>query len=133
MVFSWLSMEEIKLAIKKLNKKKLEEFKQHFENEKNKLIKQIISKSEEELDVDGDETDIIQGNVLYSVSNELSGRDKIKLQKISNALDRIASGTFGICEYCEGSIGEKRLKAMPEISICIDCAEEEEENNKQYA
>lgn len=48
------------------------------------------------------------------------------IKKIKKALDRIDKGTFGVCESCGDSIGEKRLKARPVTTQCIDCKEAEE-------
>ena len=43
------------------------------------------------------------------------------LRDISNALDRVAKGTYGICKYCKKEIGEKRLLARPVANTCIAC------------
>ncbi len=43
------------------------------------------------------------------------------LRDINAALDRIGSGTYGICRYCGKDIGEKRLLARPVASACIEC------------
>ncbi len=48
------------------------------------------------------------------------------IKKVKKALDRIENGTFGICESCGEAIGEKRLKARPVTTQCIDCKEAEE-------
>jgi DnaK suppressor protein len=43
------------------------------------------------------------------------------LRDIDNSLKRIEDGTYGICKYFKKSIGEKRMKARPVASACIDC------------
>jgi len=48
------------------------------------------------------------------------------LPKIDRALDRIASGTYGLCECCEEPIGLGRLKARPVATLCISCKEDQE-------
>jgi len=51
-----------------------------------------------------------------------------KLQgKIEEALLRIEDGTFGICEVCEEEISEKRLRARPVTTLCINCKESQED------
>jgi DnaK suppressor protein len=57
----------------------------------------------------------------------LRDRDRKLVAKIKEAIKRIESGTFGICEGCGGEIDEKRLVARPVTSLCIDCKTEEEE------
>ena len=43
------------------------------------------------------------------------------LRDIESALERIEKGVYGICKYCKGEIGEKRLSARPVASSCIEC------------
>ncbi len=45
---------------------------------------------------------------------------------INRALQRIDEGTYGQCESCGGSIGHRRLKALPFARLCIECKQEEE-------
>jgi len=44
------------------------------------------------------------------------------LADLDGALDRLASGTYGVCEQCGGSIPEARLDARPTATRCIPCA-----------
>ncbi len=53
-------------------------------------------------------------------------RDRKLINKIQEALERIEGGTFGICEDCGLPIEEKRLRARPVTSQCIDCKEDSE-------
>jgi len=48
---------------------------------------------------------------------------KLRLEKLKNALNRIESGTYGICIRCREEIPEGRLQAVPETLICVPCAE----------
>ena len=79
-----------------------------------------------EIDVDGDETDEVQGNLLIEMNNQLNTRNNEKINRIEEALDRIEDGTYGICEDCGEEIPEKRLEANPYIMVCVVCAEERE-------
>lgn len=51
----------------------------------------------------------------------LRERERFLLVKIDEALERIDSGDFGICEYCGSDIGPKRLEARPVTTLCIEC------------
>ena len=53
-------------------------------------------------------------------------RDRKKLQAAVDALERIESGTYGICEVCDEQIPERRLQIVPDASLCTRCAEEAE-------
>ncbi len=44
------------------------------------------------------------------------------IKDIEAALDKISSGQYGRCEACDGSIGTKRLRAIPWAKFCAVCA-----------
>ncbi len=44
-----------------------------------------------------------------------------KLLQIKKALRRIKSGKYGICEKCKKEISLKRLKILPEATLCKKC------------
>lgn len=51
------------------------------------------------------------------------------LEDIDKSLKRIENGTYGVCKYCGGPIGKKRLLARPTASSCIACKTELQEND----
>ena len=56
-----------------------------------------------------------------------------KLQlKIEEALARIEDGTFGICEVCEEDISDSRLSARPVTTLCINCKEDQEDQEEKH-
>ena len=57
-------------------------------------------------------------------------RERMLINKIRQALQRIEDGTFGLCENCEEKIGTERLRARPVTTLCIDCKTEEERKEK---
>jgi RNA polymerase-binding transcription factor DksA len=44
------------------------------------------------------------------------------LDDVDKALERLAEGSYGICERCGKPISEARLEAMPTARRCLDCA-----------
>lgn len=54
---------------------------------------------------------------------------RYRLASIEHALDKIDSGTYGICDKCGGQIDPKRLEALPESALCVTCKAEAEKNN----
>jgi len=44
------------------------------------------------------------------------------LAQVEEALGRIRSGTYGICEGCGKPIPVARLDAVPHTKLCVDCA-----------
>ena len=51
----------------------------------------------------------------------LENEEKV-LTEIDHALGRIRSGNFGVCEECEEEILKERLKAIPYVRHCVECA-----------
>ncbi|MDR1656029.1 MAG: RNA polymerase-binding protein DksA [Deltaproteobacteria bacterium] len=56
----------------------------------------------------------------------LRERERMLLTKITEALERIEAGEFGICESCGGDISIKRLEARPVTTLCIECKKKSE-------
>jgi RNA polymerase-binding protein DksA len=44
-----------------------------------------------------------------------------QLEDINQALDRLESGTYGICTSCGENIQAERLNIMPSAAFCIEC------------
>jgi DnaK suppressor protein len=42
--------------------------------------------------------------------------------KVERALAKLADGTYGICDGCGRPIPARRLEAMPESVLCVECA-----------
>jgi len=55
---------------------------------------------------------------------QLSSRERNELRLIEEALFKITSGTYGVCEGCSKIIGVKRLHILPLTSLCIQCQED---------
>jgi len=60
----------------------------------------------------------------------LRGREQRLLKKIDEAIDRIDTGIFGICDDCGNEIDVKRLEARPVTTMCIECKTLQEEEEK---
>jgi len=67
---------------------------------------------------------------ITSVDNRLEQRGQKTLRDIEVALDRLATGSYGICHTCEEEIGSARLKALPTATLCIDCAKDREKKQR---
>ena len=59
-------------------------------------------------------------------------RERKLRNKIEEALARIETGTFGICEVCEEEIGYARLEARPVTTLCINCKSEQEQDEEKH-
>lgn len=111
-----------------MKKAVLEKIKKNLVDEREAILSRNYSS---EVDIDGDETDEIQGNIIATVTQQLSSRDAQKLVKIDSALKKIDENNFGLCDDCGEDIAEKRLEHNPHFSNCISCAEQAEMDIKQ--
>ena len=48
------------------------------------------------------------------------------LEQSEHALERIANGTYGVCEMCGNPIGKNRLMVFPRATMCMTCKQREE-------
>jgi len=60
------------------------------------------------------------------ISFILADRERVKIKQIDDALERLADGSYGICESCGLDIGEERLEVMPFTRLCRDCQQDQE-------
>ena len=54
-------------------------------------------------------------------SLELAASEQKIVEKINHALKRLEEGLYGICELCNNEISEKRLEAIADSTICMNC------------
>lgn len=70
----------------------------------------------------GDKEDENAAEVAEYATNLSLEQDMEKaLRDVRSALERIKKGTYGVCKYCKKFIEERRLKARPTSSACVDC------------
>ncbi|HKX05351.1 MAG TPA: TraR/DksA C4-type zinc finger protein, partial [Methylomirabilota bacterium] len=49
-----------------------------------------------------------------------------RANRLAEALDRVRSGEYGVCEVCDEPIAPARLRAIPEVTTCVACQDAEE-------
>jgi DnaK suppressor protein len=109
----------------------LQKIKENLLAYKKELLVRSFNIKENEVDIDGDEFDEIQGNLIIEMNNQFTLRDNQKLTQIEIALQQLNDNKYGICEDCDEFIPEKRLLINPYTTICVLCAEEREHEDKQ--
>ncbi len=77
-----------------------------------------------------DPTDRATAESERNFTLRIRDRERKLIGKIKEALERIENGTYGICEDCEEEISEKRLKARPVTTLCIECKTRQEVEEK---
>lgn len=74
--------------------------------------------------------DSAQKENLAQLIQKLDERGKEEIGEIELALTKMSTGRYGICELCNKSIPIKRLKVLPAIRLCRNCAQKYEEAQK---
>jgi DnaK suppressor protein len=67
--------------------------------------------------------DQASGTNEVHIQLKLKQTDAKILQAIEEALERVESGTFGLCRDCGEPISHARLDAIPWTRVCIICKE----------
>jgi DnaK suppressor protein len=120
----------------RLPKKDLNRFRKVLEAQKKELLdharEMLHVTHEDHLEQSGDEVDQSTAEYDQAFEYRLRDREKFLLKKIVKALGRIDEGTYNECEECGGTIGTKRLEARIVATLCIECKEEQEQDEKRY-
>lgn len=68
------------------------------------------------------------GAKTYEREQELALADNARevLRQNEHALERIADGTYGVCESCGKPVGKLRLQAFPRATLCMPCKTKQE-------
>lgn len=62
-------------------------------------------------------------NENNEVLNEIHHEAKIELSLVNQAIARCENSEYGNCSQCAEPINPERLKVLPYIDTCINCAE----------
>ncbi|MHB2024294.1 MAG: TraR/DksA family transcriptional regulator [Mycobacteriales bacterium] len=68
------------------------------------------------------------GTKTFEREHELSlaNNSRDLLAQVERALQRLESGSYGVCENCGNPIGKGRLQAFPRATLCVTCKQREE-------
>lgn len=112
-----------------MRKDQIKKFKKIFEHQRQSILfnDKVVREDFSVCDDDRyDELDQATTDIEQSMRMRLRNRENLYLKKVDEALRRIESGEFGLCEECGLDIEIKRLEARPTATLCVACKEEEE-------
>ncbi len=116
-----------------MDKDKLDFFKDLLTVRKQGLLEEVTETVEEMTDEDDNFPDPNDRATMETDRNftlRIRDRERKLISKIDKALARIEDGSFGVCEECGEEISGGRLKARPVTTLCIECKEEQERQEK---
>ncbi|MGP8051458.1 MAG: TraR/DksA family transcriptional regulator [Desulfobaccales bacterium] len=80
-----------------------------------------------------DEEDQATVSLMAETSLTLLGPKRQELEAIEEALQRLETGSYGLCEVCGQPIEPRRLEIMPEAPLCRGCMSQREKLAKATA
>jgi DnaK suppressor protein len=116
-----------------LSKKKQEFFKDLLSERLNELLEdatKTLTGMSDQTESFPDPTDRASMESDRNFELRIRDRERKLIAKIKDALERLEMGTYGICEECGEDISEKRLKARPVTTLCIECKKKQETQEK---
>ena len=118
---------------RKLAKTTLDRFQKRLEEEKARLEEQVaeyervleearMTESSSDRSPDPGNAEASSMKLEYAKELSIEQNTLDLLSKADRALERIAAGTYGICESCGKSIPLERLEVLPYSTLCVECA-----------
>ena len=81
-----------------------------------------LADSTDEIQINGErETGVATRSILVK-----------RVNKLAEALERLRRGSYGLCEECGKPIAPARLKAMPEVTTCVNCQDRIEREDYRF-
>lgn len=115
----------------KLTARERQAFRKSLLEQKEKIVKklsQFYNESKEvETDIAQDVVDKAESSYTKEFLLSLSNGERNLLKLIDDALRRLKTEEFGVCQMCGKAIGKKRLNVVPWAPYCIECQQKKEE------
>lgn len=73
-----------------------------------------------------DQADTGTKNITREHEMALAASARERLVQDERALERLDTGTYGLCENCGNPIGKARMQAFPRATLCVECKQKQE-------
>ncbi|MEW6515713.1 MAG: TraR/DksA family transcriptional regulator [candidate division FCPU426 bacterium] len=116
-----------------MKKNQIDYFRKILQTQKQNLLAKVKNSvdmnREEASDEVRDAADFASDFYERELAMGLTETERVRLQEVEEALDRLESGKYGKCETCGNLISTSRLEALPFARLCIECKSKEEKLN----
>ncbi|MBI2962537.1 MAG: TraR/DksA C4-type zinc finger protein [Deltaproteobacteria bacterium] len=92
-----------------------------------RLAEDALTSQDEKIEI-GDRSVVVLGQDLELERLEMRRRE---LRRADEALERLARGSYGLCDDCGAEIAEERLEILPFATRCVECARRKEIEDKR--
>jgi DnaK suppressor protein len=114
-----------------MEKKKFEGYKKRLLAKQAELSRLVLKSEQDGREADEEATQDIADKAANSYTKEFlfhqSDENRRTLQLVSEALERIKEGAYGLCAACREEVQHKRLEAVPWARHCIECQEKQDQ------
>ncbi len=107
-------------------RRKLEEMQNELFDESEETVQNMKDTNQEF----PDPTDRANYESERNTTLRIRDRERKLIKKVRQALKRLDEDEYNICEECGEIIRKERLDARPVTTLCIDCKETEEQEEK---
>jgi DnaK suppressor protein len=120
-----------------MNKTELKKYQKRLLELRTELTKDYTSDRDQSIaDLDDgaeDSIDFAVNSYTKEFLMSLSSMKREQILAIEDALRRIRSGAYGVCQECGVEIGKKRLTAVPWAQFCLKCREQKDASGRAAA
>ena len=113
-----------------MDKKKMRTYRDRLLERRESLFSQVTeaekTSRERDLEATQDPADMAANAYTKELLISMSDNDRMLLELIDEALERVESGEYGECVNCGEPIQEKRLNAVPWARYCLRCQDMKE-------
>jgi len=113
-----------------MDRNKVETYRKRLLEKQQELLR-LVSKSDQDgREADEEGTQDLADKASNAYTKEFlfhqSNDNRQILNLVTEALERIKDGTYGVCQGCEREVQIKRLDAVPWARHCIECQEKQD-------
>ncbi len=113
-----------------MDAKQIKEMRRRLTSEYEKLVNSVnrsrMAAEEIQLENTEDEGDLAMISHARDLLYNLHEGGFVRLRLVQEAIKAIELGQYGECKRCGNDIDQKRLNAVPWVTMCIRCQEETE-------
>jgi DnaK suppressor protein len=114
-----------------MDKKKVDYFKKRLLAKQEEVLRSVTKTEQDGREADEEATQDIADKAANSYTKEFlfhqSDESRRLLMLVTEALDRMKTGSYGLCVACQEEVQQKRLEAVPWACHCIECQEKEDQ------
>jgi len=114
-----------------MDKKRAEVYKKRLIAKQEELMQTVTKSEQDGRQADEEATQDVADKAANAYTKEFlfhqSDDNRRILQLVSEALQRLNNGAYGMCVACHEEVQAKRLDAVPWARHCLECQEKQEQ------